>query len=609
MRGILPRGNAELVQSLRRAVFALPIVALAACATAPVPHSARNAAPAPLARIQVTPDSAERDLMTQIIAGEFALTDANAEAAARLYADAAQRSDDPSIAEQATRVAIAGHQWQVAHATLARWQALVGESAAFRQARARIALHDNYADVAYADLDALLKQPDDKGWGAVAQTLLSAEDKQAAGAMLERLLGGGGATKAAPARLAEAKPEIWIVVGQLAQRLERKQLAASLAEQALLRFHTPDAYIWAAQLHLIANDKAGARKLFADALRASDKPASKASKRLASADEGKARLRMAYAKLLADAGENIEAAQVLAQGTQNDYTYAARAAYLARASEKTAKLQIDDLYQQVQALPPPRAPARVMLLGQLAELGERRAEALAWYGQISSDDERWFNAQLRTAVVLNDSGKSADAFNLLHGLQARSADDAKEVGETFLLEAELLNKQKRGEEAIAVYDRGLAVLPDDTRLIYARALLNDDLDHVDAAVHDLRRVLELKPDDADAMNALGYTLADRTDSKTEALALIERALVLKPGEPAIIDSLGWVQYRLGNLEAALVQLRMAFQKQPDAEIAAHLGEVLWVSGKRDEARQVWEQGRKKDGANKVLNETIKRLAS
>ena len=111
------------------------------------------------------------------------------------------------------------------------------------------------------------------------------------------------------------------------------------------------------------------------------------------------------------------------------------------------------------------------------------------------------------------------------------------------------------------------------------------------------------------MNALGYTLADRTDSKTEALALIERALVLKPGEPAIIDSLGWVQYRLGNLEAALVQLRMAFQKQPDAEIAAHLGEVLWVSGKRDEARQVWEQGRKKDGANKVLNETIKRLAS
>lgn len=596
----------RLLAFSRCAGLALPILALAACASAPSARSPRNSAPAPLARIDVAPNAVERDLLTQVMAGEFALNDANAESAAKLYADAAQRSDDPIIAERATRIAIGAHQWQMAHATLARWQALVGESTAFRQARATIALHDNYADVAYADLDALLKQSDNEGWSAVSQILLGAEDKKAAGALLERLVGDIGTAKSTPARLADAKPEIWILLSQLAQRLERKQLAAALADKVLARFHTPESYIWAAQLRLSANDKSGARKLFADALHAGEKTA---AKQVAKVDDGNSRLRMAYAKLLADAGENLEAAQVLAQGAQTDYTYAARAAYLARANEKTAKPHIDELYRQVQALPPPRAPARVMLLGQLAELGERRAEALTWYAQISSDDERWFNAQLRTAVVLNDTGKSGDAFNLLHGLQARSADDAKEVGETFMLEAELLNKQKRGEEAIAVYDRGLQVLPDDTRLIYARALLNDDLDHVDAAVHDLRRVLELKPDDADAMNALGYTLADRTDHKSEALALIEKALTLKPGEPAIIDSLGWVQYRLGNLEAALVQLRTAYQKQPDAEIAAHLGEVLWVSGQKDEARQVWEQGRKKDGANKVLNETIKRLAS
>ncbi len=595
----------------RCAGFALPILVLSACATAPTQRPARAAVSAPLARIEVTPNVVERDLMTQMIAGEFALNDANAESAAKLYADAAQRSDDPAIAEQATRVAIAGRQWQIAHAALARWQALVGESAAFRQARATIALHDNYPDIAYTDLDALLKQADATGWSAVSLTLLGAEDKKAAGTLLERLLGGGASPKVAPVRLAEAKPEIWIAVSQLAQRLERKELAASLADGALARFHTTESYIWAAQLRLGVNDKAGARKLFADALRANEHADSKkaTTKPAANASEGKARLRIAYAKLLADAGENLEAAQVLAQGEQSDYSYAARAAYLARVPEKTAKPQIDELYKQVQALPPPRAPARVMLLGQLAELGERRPEALAWYAQISSEDERWFNAQLRTAVVLNDTGKSGEAFSLLHSLQARSADDAKEVGETFMLEAELLNKQKHGEEAIAVYDRGLQVLPDDTRLIYARALLNDDLDHVDAAVRDLRRVLELKPDDADAMNALGYTLADRTENRKEALALIEKALVLKPGEPAIIDSLGWVQYRLGNLEIALAQLRLAYQKQPDAEIAAHLGEVLWVSGKKDEARQVWEQGRKKDGENKVLNETIKRLAS
>jgi tetratricopeptide (TPR) repeat protein len=199
-------------------------------------------------------------------------------------------------------------------------------------------------------------------------------------------------------------------------------------------------------------------------------------------------------------------------------------------------------------------------------------------------------------------------------MQARDADDAKNLGEAFMLEAELLNKAKRGVDAIAVYDRALQLLPDDTRLLYARALLNDDLDHADAAVRDLRRVLELKPEDADAMNALGYTLADRTgkggvEQIREALGLIEKALKLKPGEPAIIDSLGWVQYRLGDLDAAIAQLRNAFARQPDPEIAAHLGEVLWMAGHKDEARQVWEQGRKKDSDNKVLLETIKRLAS
>jgi Flp pilus assembly protein TadD len=183
------------------------------------------------------------------------------------------------------------------------------------------------------------------------------------------------------------------------------------------------------------------------------------------------------------------------------------------------------------------------------------------------------------------------------------------LGETYLLEAELLNRHKRDADAIAAYDRGLQTLPDDVRLLYARALLNDDLGHVDAAVRDLRRVLELKPDDANAMNALGYTLADRTDHKAEALELIQKALTLKPGEPAIIDSLGWVQYRMGNLDEALEQLRLAYGKQPDAEIAAHLGEVLWVSGQKDEARRVWDQGRKRDDKNKVLIETMKRLVS
>jgi len=168
---------------------------------------------------------------------------------------------------------------------------------------------------------------------------------------------------------------------------------------------------------------------------------------------------------------------------------------------------------------------------------------------------------------------------------------------------------RRTKEALAVYDRGLETLQDDSRLLYARALMFAEQDNLVGAERDLRRVIELKPDDAEALNALGYTLADRTDKKAEALTLIEKALALKPGEPAILDSMGWVQYRLGNLDAAVEQLRRAYTKQRDPEIAAHLGEVLWVSGRKDEARQVWDEGRKKDAGNKVLLETIKRLAS
>jgi Flp pilus assembly protein TadD len=212
-------------------------------------------------------------------------------------------------------------------------------------------------------------------------------------------------------------------------------------------------------------------------------------------------------------------------------------------------------------------------------------------------------------LLLDQTGHTAQALDLLHQLQARSGDDDRQVGDTFLMEAEILDKHQRGAEAVAVYDRGLQALPDDPRLLYARALLNGDLDRIDASVRDLRQLLALQPGNADALNALGYTLADRTKDQAEALTLIEKALTLKPDEPAIIDSMGWVQYRLGHLEQAVERLRTAYAKQPDPEIAAHLGEVLWVSGQKDEAKKIWAQGQKKDAKNKVLLETIKRLES
>jgi tetratricopeptide (TPR) repeat protein len=586
---------------------------LAACATAPAGKPAAHAAATlqPLQRLDIPADPQQRDLIANLLAGELALVDADSATAARRYVDAAQASEDPAIAEQATHIAIAGRQWEAAHAALLRWQALRGDEVGVRQARAMLALHAGADDAALLDLAWIAHRPGGSGWRAVSQALLGAENKASAGQILERLLRGDGT---APDNALQAvdlggDAQVWIAVGQIAMRLDRGDIAKTLAQRAIDRFHTPETYAWAAQVKIGSGDKDGARKLFADALRNAKSAGGTAGR------EDNARLRVAYAALLGDLGDFAQASAVLAQGPQSDRTYAARAAYLAHDDAKANKAQVEALYRQVLAEAQPRPSMRVLLLGQLSELAERKADALKWYAEVGEDDEEWFDAQQRTAILLHDTGRAAEAMSLLHELEARVADEAKTLGEVFLLEAELAgDKGKNPAEMIAVYDRGLQALPDDIRLLYARALACESADRVDEAIHDLRRVLELKPDNADAMNALGYTLADRTgkgggNQIGEALALIEKALALKPGEPAIIDSMGWVQYRLGNLDAAVEQLRRAYTKQSDPEIAAHLGEVLWVSGRRDEARQVWEEGRKKDGANKVLLETIKRLAS
>ena len=560
---------------------AVLLALLAGCANAPSTRSAAKAQP--LQRINVPQEKREHDALAHQLAGEFALNRGDLEAATDEFAQAAQESNDPEIAGQATRVAIAAKDWKRAQAGLERWQKLKNDDPAMWQARAVIALHDGKADAAYADLLRLAQLPEAKGWRPITQSLLDAGDKKAAADLLERL--------ATPALLGD-KSENWVIASQLADRLQAAALAQNLAQGAVDKFHSADTYAWAAQLKVKAGDKAGARALFASALKR---------------DGTDTRLRVAYASLLGEQfGDNAGAARILAQGKQDDYTYAARAAYAARANDK--KL-IEPLYNELKALKPPRTGPRLDLLGNLAELLERKSEAQAWYAQVPEDDDHWFEAQLRSTLLLDASGKTKDALEAVHRLQAKAGDATKELGDAYLLEAEILNKHQRGEDAVAVYDRGLKALPDDTRLLYARALLNGDLEHVDASVKDLRRLLELKPNDADAMNALGYTLADRTDHKDEALSLIQNALKLKPDEPAIIDSLGWAQYRLGHLDDAVKQLRVAYSKQPDAEIAAHLGEVLWVSGQKDEAKRVWEQGRKKDAKNKILLETIKRLSS
>lgn len=564
---------------LRKTLIFVAAFALTACATAPAPKRAAATAQ-PLATHKVAQAPADGDALAQMLAGEFALGDANLPDAARRYAAAAALSDDPSVAAQATRLALAAKDYKLARETLGRWRALRPGDSGVVQTDAALALVEGDAEAAFRALDSLNAQPQGQGWRLIGQVLLGATDKETAGKLLERL--------AMPSALAAANEETWIALSQLAYKLDRKAYARQLADAAVKKFAGSKAYAWSAQLAGDEGDKMRARMQYAEAIKRSPKDI---------------RLRAAYAILLGEEGDNPGAARVLADGPQDEYTYAARAAYVARSRDKAL---IQALYDELKGKPAEERVARAELLGQLAEMLEQKSTALTWYQQVRDDDEHWFEAQVRVAVLLQDQGKRDAALAITHELQARAGDEPKKLGDAYLLEAELVDDTS-GEAALAVYTRGLNVLPDDTRLIYARALRYANDGRTAEAERDLRRVLELKPADVDAMNALGYTLADANQKLDEAYTLIQAAFKAKPDEPAVIDSLGWVQFRRGNLAEAETALRRAYEKQPDAEIASHLGEVLWRRGSKDEAKVIFEAGRKKDAKNKSLLDTLKRL--
>lgn len=243
-------------------------------------------------------------------------------------------------------------------------------------------------------------------------------------------------------------------------------------------------------------------------------------------------------------------------------------------------------------------------LGQIAEEDKRPDEALRWYGEVDGGEHQ-MPARVRAAQVLAKQGKIDDARIRLQ--QARAGLPA-EATRLTVAEAQLLREARRHEEALGVLEAALAEQADEPDLLYEAALTAERLDRMTLAEKYLRRLIEVKPDSAQGYNALGYSLAERNQRLDEARQLIDKALALSPDDPFILDSKGWVLFRQGKLEAAVEALRRAFAQRQDPEIAAHLGEVLWSLGKRDEAAALWRDAIKANPANDVLAATIKRLS-
>ncbi|MCW0373566.1 tetratricopeptide repeat protein [Xanthomonas sacchari] len=527
--------------------------------------------------------SPAQDVMTPVLAGEFALQAGQLADASRWYLQAAKDSPgDAGLAERATRIAMLANDSAAATQALALWRQRAPESLAMRSAEASLALRSGNLRQARSLLVALLRDKDPRGWRFALIALVSGNrDPEVAAKALDQLLDAN----AIPDQL-----EAWQEFGRLALRLDQPKLAERIVDQLVKRFPQEPRV---ALLHATQLQQAGKTEQARALLQGVEPKVS-----------GDPELRTALAYAYDAIGDTAAAARVLALGPQTTQNYGLRASMLAKLQDNAA---LTALYDELRKGADRPDPERRLLLGKIAEFLKRNQEAVDWYRGVPGGPLR-SEARLRAAGALYALGQKDAAFAEARALQDDAEADDAARRDAYVLEAEL--RQRSGDDAgeLQVFERGLAAYPDDNALLYARGLSWERRDRIDRAEADLRKILVTDPENVAALNALGYTLADRTKRYREALQLIDRARTADPDNAAIIDSYGWVLYRLGKTQEALVQLRRAWSLVKDPEIAAHIGQVLWEQGKHEEANKYFDEARKLDPDNRALRRALDKVA-
>ena len=248
-----------------------------------------------------------------------------------------------------------------------------------------------------------------------------------------------------------------------------------------------------------------------------------------------------------------------------------------------------------------------LFLSEIAQKQNDQAGAIQWLERVPTNSRVHFEAQLTRASLLARQSRPEAGLAALSTLKPRNL---RETQLQTVTQAQILREAGRYQAAFDVLDRAIRQRKDDKDtidLLYDRAIAAEKVGRLDVLEKDLRRLIKLRPDDGNAYNALGYTLADHNQRLPEALTLIEKANQLNPGDPHIQDSLGWVYFRLGRTQDALDVFRTLWQKSPDTEVGTHYGEVLWHAGQQDAARDIWRQCRQQDPNNELLRDTLKRL--
>ena len=522
----------------------------------------------------------DADVMYHVFSAEVLGADGDVSGAAAAYLEAALKSDDPEVAERASRVAVSAGEWQMLALASDRWAMLDPTSLDARELAAGSRLREgDYAGAEFqlAKILELTADNQELGWQVVISLLAPVEDRARANKILDRLLEDFDGESNVSALFARSR---------LAASFGDVDEAFALVDQAIK--HEPeraDLLAWSGRLAVNLGDETLALSRYQQAWEASPE---------------NERIAMSYAELL-KRNNNLTAAQeVLARLPDTPDMRFARIIFALDGGDRgNAEL----LYAGFSTAQYDDSSEAAFQAAQSAELLDNRREAIDWYAQVNG--EKSTRAIMRRAFLLAGLGDIEESRNLL--MELRIKGDAEIKSQSFQAEAQILQESGNTDTAIQVLNDGLESLPEDIALRYARALMAVGLGELELAESDLRRIISIQPDNAAAINALGYTLADLTERYDEAEELILLAYELQPEDASIIDSMGWISYRLGRLAEAEAYMREAWKIMRNAEVAAHLGEVLWARGQKDEARSTWQLGLQLENDNEILINTMQRF--
>jgi len=517
-----------------------------------------------------------------LLVAEIAIMRGQTDLAVQYYLSVARSQNNPEIAERAVRIAVYGQNLEAATEAAQRWIELAPDQVEARQTIVAIYIRQDKADKAFQYLDDII-DTSEMSEAKLFRSVLSVLSREK---NLTTVL-------SVTHRIAQKHPErayAQFLHGMLAAQGDQSVEALEYLDRALAIQDIEGAHNARANLLL----KLGRRE---EAVISLYKAV------LATPDNQK--LRLTYARLLVDVKQYEKARvefEILHQASPQDADLLYSLGLLSLESQRLddAEKFMLKLVQMNQ-----REGESQYYLGRINEGLGRYRKAIDWYRQVHVS-EYLFDAKLHIADLLGKTGQYGEAHDYLDAMLKGSQSNGSLV-RIYLAIGELLSSETRYEEAVEVYTTALGIVPGNTDLLYSRGLVAERIGRIDILEQDILEILKTEPNNAHALNVLGFTLADQTDRYQEAHAYLKRAIEIRPEDAAIIDSLGWVNYRLGNYDEAIRLLRRALSRFDDSEISAHLGEVLWVSGAQGEARSVWQRALRKVPDDPLLQRTMHRF--